>query len=63
MSPRSDMWVPSRPRLDGRVPRISRSEDEGVMKAPHPSLIVAGLFWVLLFKILYVFFCEHENFR
>ena len=45
MSPRFNMWVPSPPRpLIGPAAYYPFS-DRGVMKAPLPSLIVAGLFW------------------
>ena len=54
MSPRFNMWVASPPRPVIGPAAYYPFSDGGVMKAPHPSLLVAGLF--LLLKIFLGFF-------
>ena len=49
MSPRFNMWVPSPPRPIIGPAAYYPFSDGGVMKAPLPSLIVAGLFGVFGF--------------
>ena len=59
MSPRFNMWVPSPPRSVIGPAAYYPFSDGGVMKAPLPSLIVAGLFLGFLgflnfFRVFYV---------
>ena len=66
MSPRFNMWVPSPPRPVIGPAAYYPFSDGGVMKAPLPPLIVAGLFGVFGFLIFFFrvfYFYEHENLR
>ena len=53
MSPRFNMWVPSPPRPVIGPAAYYPFSDGGVMKAPLPPLIVAGLFGI--FGLLNIF--------
>ena len=56
MSRRFNMWVPSPPRSVIGPAAYYPFSDGGVMKAPLPSLIVAGLYGVFGILILIFFF-------
>ena len=63
MSPRFNMWVPSPPRPVIGPAAYYPFSDGGVMKAPLPPLIVAGLFGVFGFLIFFLGFFIFMNMR